>query len=135
MKWTVRRGQTLAMIADSNKVSVDDIKRWNHLSNNMLKPGQRLRIRSDSTEATEATLSPADSAQVARLHLPVHRRHRRGHHGSRALAARATVTVQSGETLDTIANRHGVSVLQLRRANGLRSTQLRTGQRLRIPTG
>ncbi|HTM58346.1 MAG TPA: LysM peptidoglycan-binding domain-containing protein [Candidatus Udaeobacter sp.] len=130
-KWTVRRGQTLAIIADSTHVAVDDLKRWNGLTNNMLKPGQRLKIRSDSTEAT---LSPADSAQVARLHLPAHR-HRHGRHHRRGYASTGMVTVRQGDTLNSIANRHGVSVLQLKRANGLRSTQVRAGQRLRIPNG
>ena len=131
MKWGVRRGQTLAMIADSNHVSVSDIKRWNHLTGNALRPGQRLRIRSDSAETTEASLSPADSAQVARLHLPAHRRHHRGRRHSSVSSG--SVTVRPGETLGTIANRHGVSVLQLKRANGLGTSQVRAGQRLRIP--
>jgi LysM repeat protein len=75
MKWTVRRGQTLAIIADSNSVSVDDIKRWNHLTSTRLSPGQRLRIRSDSSDVT---LSSEDSTKVANLRLP--KRHHRSHH-------------------------------------------------------
>ena len=129
-KWTVRRGQTLAMIADSNHVAVDDLKRWNGLTSNMLKPGSRLKIRSDSTEAT---LSPADSAQVARLHLPAHRR--RHGHNRRGHSYAGMVTVRQGDTLSSIASRHGVSMLQLKRVNGLRSSQVRAGQRLRIPNG
>jgi membrane-bound lytic murein transglycosylase D len=135
MKWTVRRGQTLAIIADSNHVSVADIKRWNALKTDRLRPGQRLRLRSDSTEVT---LSAADSAQVANLHLPAHHKrhhHRRGAYRASSAAERpGTVTVRAGETLVGIANRHGSSVAQLMRANGLQSSQVRTGQRLRIPS-
>lgn len=41
--------------------------------------------------------------------------------------------VRRGESLWTIARRYDVSVAQLRRANGLRTSVLRPGKRLRIP--
>ena len=97
----------------------------------VLTPGQRLRIRSDSTESL---LSPADSAQVARLHLPAHRRHGRGGRHGHQLASRR-ITVQPGETLASIANRHGVSVPQLKRANGLSTSRIYKGQRLKLKEG
>jgi membrane-bound lytic murein transglycosylase D len=120
-KWTVRRGQTLYIIADSSHVSVDDLMQWNSLKTTMLSPGQRLKIRSEDT--TSASLSPADSAQVANLRLP-----KKHHHGTHR-----SVTVHAGETLGTIADKHGVTVADLMRANGLHTQQVRPGQRLRIP--
>ncbi|MBI1799692.1 MAG: LysM peptidoglycan-binding domain-containing protein [Candidatus Eisenbacteria bacterium] len=129
-KWTVRHGQTLAMIADSNHVSVDDLMSWNHLKGTMLGSGDRLKIRSEDT--TSVALSPADSAQVAGLRLPARRHHGHGHAPG---AAHHSVTVRAGDTLSSIANRHGVTVSQLMRVNGLKSERLRAGQRLRIPTG
>jgi membrane-bound lytic murein transglycosylase D len=120
-KWTVRRGQTLSIIADSSHVSVDDLMQWNSLKTTMLSPGQRLKIRSEDT--TSAALSPADSAQVANLRLP-----KKHHHGTHR-----SVTVHAGETLGTIADKHGVTVADLMRANGLHTQQVRPGQRLRIP--
>jgi membrane-bound lytic murein transglycosylase D len=121
-KWTVRRGQTLSIIADSSHVSVDDLMQWNSLKTTMLSPGQRLKIRSEDT--TSAALSPADSAQVANLRLPKKHHHGRSHH---------SVTVHAGETLGTIADKHGVTVADLMRVNGLHTQQVRPGQRLRIP--
>jgi membrane-bound lytic murein transglycosylase D len=44
-----------------------------------------------------------------------------------------TYTVQRGDVMSTIARRFGVSVSALMRANGLRSTAVRPGQRLIIP--
>ena len=96
-KWTVRRGQTLFIIAESTHVAVGDLKRWNGLKTNALKPGQRLRIR--ETDSTEFALSPADSAQVARLHLPPKRHHhRRRHHAVQktAPAPSTQVSVRAG---------------------------------------
>ena len=41
-------------------------------------------------------------------------------------------SVRSGETLYSISRRYGVSVSEIKRNNGLRSDNLRIGQRLRI---
>jgi murein DD-endopeptidase MepM/ murein hydrolase activator NlpD len=46
-----------------------------------------------------------------------------------------TVDVQAGDTLFSIARRHGVSVPAMREANGLTSDAVRPGQRLTIPSG
>ncbi len=62
--------------------------------------------------------------------------------GIRAYAARArpdlnisidTYTVREGDTLARIANRHAVSVAELRRANGLGGDVIMAGHTLRIP--
>jgi membrane-bound lytic murein transglycosylase D len=133
-KWTVRRGQTLSSIAESSHVEVADIMRWNHITSIRLTPGQRLKIRSDTTDVT---LSPADSVQIANLRLPKrkhHTHHSSATHRSTAGAARGSVTVRQGETLSSIAARHGVTVGQLRMVNQLRTTQVKPGQRLKLPT-
>lgn len=38
----VRPGESLSLIAKRNKVTVNSIKRWNHLAGDKIKPGQRL---------------------------------------------------------------------------------------------
>jgi membrane-bound lytic murein transglycosylase D len=53
---------------------------------------------------------------------------------TRRPAARArTHTVRNGESLWTIARRNDMTVVQLRRANGMRNSSLRPGQKLTIP--
>jgi LysM repeat protein len=42
-------------------------------------------------------------------------------------------TVKSGDNLTTIARRHSVTVKELQSVNNLRTTQIRVGQKLRIP--
>lgn len=49
--------------------------------------------------------------------------------------AGGTHRVAKGDTLSTIARRHGTSVDALRRANGIRGNVIRVGQVLRIPGG
>jgi len=41
--------------------------------------------------------------------------------------------VQRGDNLTVIARRHGVTVDQIRRANGIRGDRIRAGATLRIP--
>ena len=59
---------------------------------------------------------------------------------ARAEAKKATRTaslkryrVRNGDSLSTIARRHGVTVTALRRANGLSSSRIRAGATLKIP--
>jgi LysM repeat protein len=42
--------------------------------------------------------------------------------------------IKSGEVLGSIANKYGVTVSQIKKANGLRSDNIRAGRTLRIPT-
>ncbi|MCB9246166.1 MAG: transglycosylase SLT domain-containing protein [Flavobacteriales bacterium] len=41
---TVRRGESLQLIARKHGCSVTEIKRWNHLKSNVIHPGQRLHL-------------------------------------------------------------------------------------------
>jgi len=52
----------------------------------------------------------------------------------RPAAARATYRVRSGDSLWSIARRHGTSVERLRAANDLSGTRVKPGQTLAIPT-
>ena len=45
-----------------------------------------------------------------------------------------TITVRSGDTLYELARRHGVTVRQIKQANGLSSNMIRPGQQLRLTT-
>jgi membrane-bound lytic murein transglycosylase D len=78
---------------------------------------------------------PAPSSAKRPAQTPSGSNARRPAQPSRPAAARATHTVRKGESLSVIAHRHGTSVAALQRANGMgRSTQLRAGQRLRVPS-
>ncbi|MBN8249522.1 MAG: LysM peptidoglycan-binding domain-containing protein, partial [Verrucomicrobia bacterium] len=46
----------------------------------------------------------------------------------------ATHTVRGGENLSRIAKRYGVTVKEIRAANGLKSNDIKVGQKLRIPS-
>jgi membrane-bound lytic murein transglycosylase D len=103
----VKRGDTLSEIADEYGVTQRELRAWNKLdAKGRIRAGQRLRVAPPGAEAAS---------------------------GTRAASAR-THRVRWGDTLSGLAKRYGVSVAELRRANGLseRST-LKAGESLRIP--
>ena len=46
-----------------------------------------------------------------------------------------TYTVKSGDNLGSIAKRHGTTVAKLRETNGLKTDQIKVGQKLKVPAG
>lgn len=126
---TVRKGETLASIAAKYGVTVADIKRWNHISTASVKRGTRLRIRVGDAAISSPESLAADSMRVAQLKPPPARKSGRGARGPVA----GTVKVRSGDTLGEIAKRHGTTVSRLKQVNGLESSRVRAGQRLRLP--
>jgi membrane-bound lytic murein transglycosylase D len=131
---TVHRGQTLQMIADQNGVSISDIVRWNHLKSTRVRRGTRLKIRTG--DAVAAASDSTDATQIAALAPPRPRgssRHIAAKQGVHGRPAHTVIRVRSGDTLQAIALRHGVSVAALKRANGVSGSHIRAGQRLKVP--
>ncbi len=118
---TVRRGDSLSVLAQRNNTSVAALKEANNLNGDHLAIGQVLRLPSANGNL------PSDSAwayryqEMANLQerlLPTRHFHHR---------------VRPGESLWVIARRYSVSVNDLQRWNNLgQSTMIRPGQRLSI---
>lgn len=123
---TVRRGDTLSVLARRNNTTVDALKRANGLNGDGLIAGQTLRLPGTvDTESESLTPDYRDSYQqliaLQQQLLPTDRFIHR---------------VRSGESLWVIARRYGLSVRELQRMNGMGSNDLiRPGQRLVIETG
>lgn len=124
----VKRGETLASIAGKYGVTAADLRKWNRLTTSTVRRGTRLKVRTGDAAQVDVERAASDSAKVAALKPPSPRK------GTRASGAGSrTVVVRSGDTLSTIASRHGVSVSALKRANGMTGSTIRAGQRLRLP--
>ena len=99
-----------------------------------LNPHFRLqRTRNDMRSAVRV---PAGHAALFAAKWPQERtRLAAAKRAAKHTAARRVVRyrVRRGDNLSRIAQRHGVSVRALKRANGLRGSLIRPGQRLRIP--
>ena len=114
-KHVVRQGQTLAGIARANGVSAREIAEANGLSRaGRLRPGTELIVpvpaapRATATHQAAAVVSP-DGPVLYRI--------------------------QPGDTLASIAARHGTTVRELQVWNGLRSSRIAAGDVLTIRTG
>lgn len=128
---TVHKGETLASIAARHGVTVEDIRRWNHLKTTTVHRGTRLKIRTGDAAIADAEVAAADSARIAELRPPVAKASKPAR--AKASASRSVHVVRAGQTLGGIARQHGTTVQALKRANGLRSDKVRVGQRLKLP--
>lgn len=54
----VRKGETLASIADKFGVEVQDLKVWNHLKSNRAPVGVSIKVTNDDDDSTSAAVSP-----------------------------------------------------------------------------
>ena len=127
---TVRRGETLAAIAQKYGVSATDIRRWNRLTTSTVRRGTRLKIRTGESAVSTPEELAADSAKVASFKAPKPRKSSRSGRGG---GNTRTVVVKSGDTLGAIAARNGTTIARLRSLNGLNGSRIRTGQRIRVP--
>lgn len=101
----VKRGDSLSKISARYNVTINALKRFNGLQKNTVYLGQKIKIPGGSS----AVSKPREKPKPA-------------HH-----------TVKRGDTLSEIAERYGVSMKRLMRANNMRSRTVRLGQKLKIP--
>lgn len=104
-KHVVAGKETLFSISRLYGVTVEDIKKWNNLTDNALSLGQELVIKS------QTTVQPAGIDTSPRT-------------------AKVTHTVAAKETMYSITRQYGISVEQLREWNGLQNDELKVGQTL-----
>jgi LysM repeat protein len=107
----VMKGDSFSTIAKKYGVTSRAIQEANPgVEPTRLKIGQKLVIPARTATATTAT--PTNGAS----------------------AAAKTYTVKSGDTLQAVARRNGVTVKELQAANNLTTTRITVGQKLRIPS-
>ncbi len=122
IRYRVRRGDTLERIAERFDVSVEQLRRWNHIRGNHVRRGARLRIYAGSLTAEASR--PERSGRQERA-------------SARYVAARSSEIlshhVRPGETLYSIARQYQTTVADLREWNPfLADRGLQTGDVLSI---
>jgi membrane-bound lytic murein transglycosylase D len=116
--YTVRSGDFLHKIAYEHNCSIEDIREWNNLKDDTLKPGQLIVYWSLQNDLKANIVS--DSLQF----------------GKPAVSSKmAEHKVRRGETLYTIAGKYkGSSVQEIMKVNGIADEKaVKTGQVLKIP--
>jgi LysM repeat protein len=108
---TIVKGDTLAGLSTRYKVSVKAIQAANPgIDPAKLKVGQKVKI-------------PAKSASVPSPSSP-----------NASSDGNGTYVVKSGDTLGKIATAHGTTVKAVQKMNNLVTTQIRVGQKLKMPS-
>ncbi|HZY82549.1 MAG TPA: LysM peptidoglycan-binding domain-containing protein [Cyclobacteriaceae bacterium] len=112
--YRVKSGDALGVIARRYGVRLEDLKKWNNLSSNMIKSGQRLNIW--LLPGQQEKLAVASSTTV-----PV----------TKSADGQKTYTVQPGDTLWDITKKfQGLTVEKIKSLNNLKSNELKPGQKL-----
>ncbi len=110
---TVRKGETLAAIASKYHTTVVDIKKWNNLGSNTIRTGQSLAIYGEAANG-DTSYKPAPSKP-------------------KSSGGYVMYTVRKGDSLSSIAKRHGVSLNTLLKLNNMKtSSKIYPGMKIRV---
>ncbi|GAA4402803.1 hypothetical protein GCM10023187_18290 [Nibrella viscosa] len=130
---TVRKGETLHRIADRFDVSVNDLKRWNHLRSASVRKGQELVIIKEVKVTETRMVQVAEKAAAPKPEVQKEKAQETGIARSAGKKIKPKYhQVQAGDTLWSIAERYDRSVERIKKLNHIRGNKLRRGQRLLI---
>jgi membrane-bound lytic murein transglycosylase D len=133
---TVKKGEKINTIAKRYKCSVDEIRKWNNLSSNYLKTGQKLVIYMPAPAATTATTAPVKkdppkTTTATTPNTPV-----KADNSGKTTTITGTYkyyTVKSGDSLWSIAQANGTTVDELKKLNGFGAkVVLHVGDKLKV---
>lgn len=149
--YTVKSGDTLYRIAKNAGMSVADLARINGISNaNVLRVGQTLHFNKTAQKPTQTApvtkpsvtkpaTTPASNAAHASATKPKvtpaqpkQATQTKPSTTTTSPSKVASYTVKAGDTMWSIANKHGLSVAQLQQANHMSTIFIRVGQVLQL---
>ena len=136
----VRRGETLKSIADKYGTNTSRIKKENDLTSNTINRGQKLQITvykkvladdNNSSKKSEYSTKRVESPKKEKDTKADKRRER-----TKKETKAKSHTVKSGESLDRIARKYGVSVNELKKANNIKKNDntIHPGDKIKIPS-
>lgn len=127
--YTVRKGDNLGKIAAKYHVSVNQLKKWNHLHSSTIRVGQKLKINSGHGTASSTASAFSKPSPVAKSVTNENNSIAAAENDS---AKKITYTVQKGDNLNKIAATRAVSVEDIKAWNNLQGSAITTGQKLKL---
>ena len=110
--YTINKGDNISLIAKNNNVTVDDLKEWNNLDNNVVKVGEKLKIQKTIeviAEVSKKDTKKKDKYQEQKLYV-----------------------VQKGDSLFSISQKHHTTVADIKKLNDIKDENLQPGMKLKI---
>ncbi|MFH4922755.1 LysM peptidoglycan-binding domain-containing protein [Staphylococcus cohnii] len=101
--YKVKSGDSLWSIANKYNISIAKLKSLNNLTSNVIFPNQTLKVSGTTTSSTSTSSSSA-----------------------------TTYTVKSGDSLSSIAAKHGTTYQKIMSLNGLSNFTIYPGQKLKV---
>ena len=134
-------GDTLYAIARKYNLTVDELKKLNNLTSNLLTIGQRLKVKQEETSQNYYTVQSGDSLySIARKYNTTVDELKRLNNltsnlltiGQRLIIPSSQIyyTVKQGDTLYSIARNYNITVDKLKELNNLSTNTLSIGQKL-----
>ena len=139
-RYKVVKGDTLYSISQRSGKSINDIKKWNGLKSNEIKPNQTLKLKDTSSKISSNTyqvekkdtlynISKRSGVSVDNIKKYNNLKSNNITVGQK-LYLKPTVMVKKGETLYRVAKNNKTSVDKLKALNGLKSDTIKVGQKL-----
>ncbi|TJZ40570.1 LysM peptidoglycan-binding domain-containing protein [Priestia megaterium] len=116
--YTVQSGDTLYRIAKNNGTSVQQLKEWNNLSSHLIYVNQVLKISGTGTVSSSPSAPVQEKTNETQA--------------SPAPSNSKSYKVQPGDTMWSVAQRHGISISQLKQWNNLSSNTIYINQVLQV---
>ncbi|MCJ7986286.1 LysM peptidoglycan-binding domain-containing protein [Priestia sp. OVL9] len=116
--YTVKSGDTLYRIAKNNGTSVQQLKKWNNLSSHLIYVNQVLKISGTGTVSSSPSAPVQEKTNETQASL--------------APSNSKSYKVQPGDTMWSVAQRHGISISQLKQWNNLSSNTIYINQVLQV---
>jgi len=113
--YTVQKGDTLTKIAQNHKITVQDIKSWNNLTNDMIYVAQKLEV---SKQATNDAVKPSNPSTTKPT--------------TPSKPTTDSYTVVKGDSLSKIAKQYNVTIKEIKDWNGLTTDNIFIGQVLKL---
>ena len=110
--YKVVSGDSVWKIAHQFGISMDTLRSLNHIKNDFIYPGQVLKVQASTTTTTSASQGASNA--------------------STSSSDAATYRVKSGDSLWSIAKKHGLSLAQLKALNHLTSDLIFVNQTLKV---
>lgn len=102
--YQIKSGDTLTKIAKQHGLSLSELMKMNNLTSTTVNPGIKLVVSKGSTSTATKTVATTNS----------------------------TYTVKAGDSLSKIAKIYGTTSTKLKELNGLNSTVIKIGQKLKV---